>query len=113
MALSNIGREPRREITEQVAGLLFILAYIGWVIFSVHLSRVLYIPHHCIYYTDGSCRGDDTRYFADQGDFLITLGLSIGIWLIYPFLLIMHGIGEWVCDLLRACNIDPRPKNRY
>lgn len=113
MALSNIGREPRREMTEQVAGLIFILAYIGWVVFSVHLSRVWYIPHDCIRFTDGSCRGDNTGYWADPGDFFITLGLSLGIWLVYPFLLLMHAFGEMVCGWMAGLGLDPRPKQRY
>lgn len=116
MALSNIGREPRREITEQVAGLLFILAYVGWCVFSVHLARMWYVPHHCVLYTDTtytSCAKFDTGYFSDPGDLLITSGLIFGVWLFYPFMLLMHFFGEMVCDWLQAIGIDPRPKQRY
>jgi hypothetical protein len=114
VALSNIGREPRREIIEQVAGLAFMLAYVGWVIVAVHLSSILYHPLYCPVgmrpCTDAQAVW---RYWADPGDFFITLGLSLGIWLLYPFLLLMHAFGEMVCGWLTALGADPRPKQRY
>lgn len=113
MALSNIGREPRREIIEQVAGLFFILAYVGWAVFSVHLSTLIYDPSHCIPYTDGSCRRWRTGYWTDPGDFCITIGLIITPLLIYPFLLLMHALGEMICGWMTALGLDPRPKQRY
>lgn len=113
MALSNIGREPLREIIEQMAGLFFILAYVGWVVFSAHLSTILYHPLYCPTYKACTDAEAVFHYWANPGDFLITFGLSIGIWLLYPFLLVMHFFGEMVCGWLKALGLDPRPKQRY
>lgn len=113
MALSNIGREPRREITEQAFGLLFMLAYVGWITFSVYLATVLYHPLYCP--TSKPCTNAEAvfHYWSDPGDFFITLGLSLGIWLLYPFLLLMHAFGEMVYGWMTALGFDPRPKQRY
>lgn len=113
MALSNIRREPRREITEQIAGLIFMMAYAGWVAFSVHLSMEWHHPVYCYEYKDAVCVNIVSGYWADPGDILITIGLMIAVWLIYPFLLLMHAFGEMVCNWMCAIGIDPRPKNRY
>ena len=114
MALSNIKREPRREITEQAIGLLFILAYVGWIAYSVHLAKVWNPPLYC---KPGvaSCTVAEavSDYWREPGDFLITLALSLGIWLLYPFLLLMHAFGEMVCGWMTALGFDPRPKQRY
>lgn len=116
MALSNIGREPCREIIEQVAGLLFILAWVGWTVYSVHLSTLIYMPSHCLDYTDTTytvCSKLKTGYWIDPSPLLITIGLSLAPFLVYPFLLLMHAIGEFVCEWMSALGIDPRPHNRY
>lgn len=113
MALSNIKREPRREITEQVAGLLFILAFVGWVAFSAHLSTILYHPLYCPTYEACTKAEAVFRYWADPGCFLITFGLSICPLLLYPFLLLMHAMGEMVCEWMTELGFDPRPRNRY
>ncbi len=114
MALSNMGREPRREITEQIAGLLFILAYVGWVVFSVHLSTVLYHPVYCKPGVPKCAVADAVfDYWSDPGDLCITVGLSLSVWLLYPVLLLMHAFGEMVCGWMKALGFDPRPKQRY
>lgn len=116
MALSNIKREPRREITEQVIGLLFILAYAGWVAYSVHLSTIWYHPLYCPPRVD-SCTVAEAEavwsYWRTPVNLAITLALSLGIWLLYPFLLLMHAFGEMVCGWMAALGFDPRPKQRY
>lgn len=116
MALSNIGREPRREIIEQVAGMLFILAWAGWAVYSVHLSTLIYMPSRCLDYTDTTytvCSRLKTGYWLDPGPFFITIGLSLAPFTLYPFLLLMHAFGEMVCGWMRALGLDPRPKQRY
>jgi hypothetical protein len=113
MALSNIGREPRREITEQVFGLVFVMAYAGWVAYSVHLSNVWHPPLYCkVGATSCTVAEAEWSWWKEPFNFQITFGLSIGIWLIYPALLFMHFLGEIVCGWLTTLGIDPRPKQR-
>ncbi len=97
MALSNIFREPRREITESVIGLLVTAPIFGW-----------------IYFLSGWLRDHDSTpimplSFYIAGALLFTLGgaaMSAGI------LLITHAIGDGVCNALQRGDIHLRPRNR-
>lgn len=114
MALSNILTEPRREITEQAIGLLFILTYAGWVVFSIHLPTILYHPLYCKPGVPSCTEANATwDFWANPGDFFISLGLSLSVWLLYPLLLLMHALGEMVCGWMAALGLDPRPRDRY
>lgn len=114
MALNNIRREPRREITEQIAGLLFILAYAGWIAFSVRLSILWTDPVYCVQVNAaGQCTQSEFSFWKYPGPFFLTLILSLSVWLLYPFLLLMHAFGEMVCGWMTAFGFDPRPTQRY
>ena len=96
MALSNIGNEPRREITEQTIGAVAVIAFVA---LSYHV-------------------GNWIKPFTDIGDAIFgTLVCAIfmfaAIMLTIPFLLLVHFIGEVLCGALAAVGADPRPRDRY
>lgn len=91
MALSNIGNEPRREITESVIGIAAVVLYIAADYLTVTLVFGLTDP---LLIVAGSL-----------GFFIVTIG-------VIPLLLLFtHAIGEEICDLLGRA--DPRPRQRY
>lgn len=93
MALSNIGREPRREITEQIAGTLALALYV--VAAYLVVTEIF-----------GATRTVDKIF----GTFFFGLVMLVVI----PGLIFStHAIGEVVCDWLKAARIDPRPRQRY
>ena len=95
MALSNVLREPRRELIEQGLGVLVIAGFIGLDYFgALQIYRLI----------DGANSGD----FA-FALFLATLAIPIG----FLSLLVIHLIGEIICDLMADRGYDPRPTNRY
>lgn len=96
MALSNIFREPRREITESVIGVLALVPFCGldWLVAKEALG--------------GWKNGWEmvgSLVFATIVIFLAALALA-------AVLAITHEIGEWVCDRMRNAGFDPRPKDR-
>ena len=103
MALSNIGREPRREIIESLAG---ILAVVAWVVVSFLVAR-----HFDPYYAPAK---DDysppwwvtVSFFTFMASILIPLASIV-------FLYLTHEVGEMVCGWMTALGFDPRPKQRY
>lgn len=95
MALSNIFREPRREITETVIGVLTIVP-ITWLDyqFAVWFHKV---------------SGGD-----EHGCPLI-LGMFFGVFVAIAFIsfvFFIHTIGEVVCDKLCDRGLELRPKQR-
>lgn len=96
MALSNILREPRREITETVLGAillspLFLATYpIGNYFKSLDDSMPLFGAYLC--------------GFAAAG------ALALAVFMLAIFI---HYIGEEFCDYLQNNNIRLRPKQRY
>lgn len=99
MALSNLRREPRRELIEQGFGALVVIA---WVI-----ADYLFIPWsgHLL----GIKKADDMVGWAILGSILFAVAPFIFMFL----LLAMHGLGEMVCGTLRSLGWDPRPRQRY
>lgn len=99
MALSNIFREPRREITESAIGISIFVGIVGLDYIVVRYLKSL-----------GKVK--------TEGDFvgamllipLITIAIGIAI---SGLALITHFIGEKVCDALARRELDPRPKQRY
>lgn len=100
MALSNIGREPRREITESVVGTL---AAGGWL-FAAFLIARYFDPYYVSQYSP-------PWWFTVS--FVTVVVAIFGPFLLFCFLGLTHWIGEDVCDWLKAIRLDPRPRNRY
>ena len=93
MALSNIFREPRREITEQVIGVIAVAIFLwGDYVFAS------WMPH-------------DGHVWPPiwAGMLLWPLCLAIGL----VGLSGLHLVGEGVCALMARAGFDPRPKRRY
>lgn len=96
MALFNLRNEPRREITEQIAGLVFAGLFI-WADYA--LVKWTGIP-------------------KDAGDVVFGMlfgvfGLATLIMLFFLMLFFTHAIGEIVCGWLKRFGLDPRPTKRY
>lgn len=96
MALSNLRREPRREIIEQGLGVLA-------------LAALLYADYAFITWLDAS-RG----WF----DFILLMFIAPSILFllacaIYFLMHVAHVVGEGVCALMAKLGSDPRPKQRY
>ena len=92
MALSNIGREPRREITESVVGAI---CFTG---FMVALGFAVY----------GVLWGVATMLRTDMlTAFLVTVSGGL---VLAGFIAITHAVGEDVCDALDEHGIRLRPR---
>lgn len=96
MALSNIGKEPRREIIESLLGILTFGGIIAGFVFWEIWLRSLPWP--------GNSPPPPTI-----GSIMLLIGLSI----LYGLLQLTHFIGEVVCDWFADQGLDPRPKQRY
>jgi hypothetical protein len=90
MALSNIFREPQREITESVVGIVLLTAFI----FAGYLF--------CLWI--GCKRWED--FVLGGALWLLVVG---AVWL---FITVTHDIGDEVCNALQRANIHLRPRNR-
>ena len=102
MALSNIFREPRREITESCLGIILLGGYI-----AADAAFGVWLQNRCGFerFSDGS-----VWHHVPWG-----LGMLIGIGITVAFvavLLITHEIGEGVCDALAERGVELRPKVR-
>ena len=103
MALSNIFREPRREITEQVFGTAAVgipIAFVWWASGQV---------------PDGWYDATSTLgYIAERG--LTMLGIAvagaIGLIIVVGLALLTHSVGEDICNALARRGADPRPRQR-
>lgn len=96
MALSNIAREPRREIIETVVGLVIFTAFMGLdYTLAVWIEGVTGGPHDGLPWQVGMLFG------IPAGGAAIFLALFI------------HFLGETVCDTLQRNGIHLRPRNRY
>lgn len=96
MALSNIFREPRREITEQVAGVavLIIPAWLDWK-FAVWFHVATASPN------ESGCP--------------VVLGLLFGIFAMGFCIFALHAVhwaGEAACEFLSNRGLELRPRNR-
>jgi len=101
MALSNIMREPRREITESVVGFI---AFVGYIFVDYLVSQAM-DPYYVT-----------TRYSPPWGLTIVFVMLFVGIIspiVIFAAFYLTHAIGEMVCGWMKAANVDPRPRQRY
>lgn len=96
MALSNVFREPRREITEQLAGLMVFAGVLG-----VDLPFALWFQRETglTPFVPGVIAGLICGFLGGVMSFLI-------------FGLVMHAVGEGVCNALARRGLELRPKNR-
>lgn len=98
MALSNILREPRREITETVIGFALVG---GYLIGDCRLAS----------YVGPTLDPDYPKdWFADIV-VLMAIGLLLTV-LSVPLMFFIHFVGEEVCNALRRRGLDPRPVRR-
>ena len=95
MALSNIFREPARELTEQAIGMAAMAGILAAIVGDYAL----------VYWALAAADAED-RAFAT---FMIGTFSPIGIILL---LLAAHGLGEAICGALARRGLDPRPMRR-
>lgn len=98
MALSNLRNEPRREITEQVLGVLTTAAFFGIDFGGAYWWNLKVSPLEWPYFLITMA--------------LIPMGLFAAVMLAILLAIITHGIGEAVCEVLDNWNLDPRPRLR-
>ena len=97
MALSNIFREPKRELIEQAFGFAVVA---GVIVCDVVIASLL------MRWADGVVviRSPDFALFI-----VVAIPLMIAVVLLADW---MHQIGEAVCGYMAQHGRDPRPKNR-
>lgn len=96
MALSNICKEPRREITESLVG----IGIVAGVVYGDYLLAKGIFGIH-----------------PDRFDFvlvmvLIPIVLAIGSLFSFGLLHLTHAVGEGICNSLADHGLELRPKNR-
>lgn len=102
MALSNIFREPRREITESVVGIVAV---------GTTIALAFYIDNLFARWFASQMRHPDSGdwYF---GMFIGFIGMIAALFIGSGLLVITHEIGDSLCDALEAWGIQMRPRNR-
>jgi len=107
MALSNMRREPRREITEQVIGTVAVLG--GAVIFfTADYSFVKWLLASDMMDIHGTA---DVIFAVILLPIMVSLALLAITFIGYGFVYVCHEAGEALCAKLGR--FDPRPKQRY
>lgn len=97
MALSNIFREPRRELTEQAFGVVAVGGAIGC---DMGVASLL-------------LRLVTGKFTADIPNFGMAMVVAFFVMGGLYFLLdLVHEIGEAVCGAMARNGLDPRPRNR-
>ena len=100
MALSNIFKEPRREITETIVGVLTI-GIVGPTILIIDYYYAKWLADHMPHPEP-----------ADVVFCMIFVGPA-SLFLLVMSLVFIHAIGETICDKLQRRGIELRPKQRY
>lgn len=97
MALSNIFREPRREIIESAIGLSIIA---GLIIADYEVSL--------------SVASEGKDHIADLvvGMIIFPIGLALLLLIGWVILRVTHFIGEEICDSLEDAGVRLRPRDR-
>jgi hypothetical protein len=102
MALSNIFREPRREITETVVGMALVTVPIAADYFAALGLQKLSGGWNEFPWPWG-------MVFVPFGVIIVaTVGAAVGL----GFPLVVHAIGEIACEALEERGIHLRPRNR-
>lgn len=97
MALSNMLKEPRREITETVIG----VALVSGFLFADYYFASWFVNADL----SAEQRSIETVLFMIMG-FAVTV-------LFVTALICAHALGDAVCNWLAGVGADPRPKQRY
>lgn len=100
MALSNMKREPRREITETTLGVIGLLLF---AFADMILSRWF---DHKVHFS-----GPDNPYPL-LPLLIVPFSLLCGAGLLWVGVYTVHFVGEVACDVLKSLGLDPRPKYR-
>jgi len=98
MALSNIKREPRREITESVVGIATFFGGAGLYLWGVY-SLLVWLG------------------VKSTGDFVFAMCMSlpggfIAVVFLGFLLTFTHALGDTICDRLDGIGLHLRPRNR-
>lgn len=102
MALSNILREPRREITEQAVGSVVVIGFLALIpIAGLVMSLIC----------DGTTEVSWSEFALCC--LLGSFGFTLGFVLIAVLVVVAHEIGEYVCAALDRRGIYLRPTQRY
>lgn len=101
MALSNILREPRREITESIVGVALV-ALVMWADYAF-----------AIWLQDGTNAVTNGAGVPWPAGMLIGAILAIVVPLLMVILLFFtHALGDGVCNALQAAGVHLRPRQR-
>lgn len=96
MALSNIFREPRREIIESVVGFVGVVGGAGLLFLAIHLTALFLI----------NCKAFPIQSSTAAAHFFAVF-ILIGVVLLLFF---THFVGEEICDALRRRGVELRPR---
>lgn len=99
MALSNIFREPRREITESM---------VGMTVFVIVAGVALIIAWHL---ADSIVAQDPGAPFPLIVFFMLIIEAIVSV-LAVELVFVTHGIGEAICNALARRGVEFRPKRR-
>jgi hypothetical protein len=130
MALSNILREPRREITETLQGAIMFLpsTWLAWHIYGYLNNPMNWLTGEkskdgaTLIYKDGTTLiYDDSALFNIDlnavgfhwGVFIVALSIAAVVTaVILGTLVFIHYVGDKTCDRWAEIGLDPRPKRR-
>lgn len=100
MALSNILREPRREITESAVGMGAAIVVVGGFLVADYFFALWFV----------SCFQSTPARKADIALAMLA-GVPIGL-VCFMAVLLTYTIGESICNALQRNGIHLRPRNR-
>jgi uncharacterized membrane protein YidH (DUF202 family) len=98
MALSNMLREPRREITETVVGIIVV---------GAALSAFAWLDYQFANWM--SNRREDFAPLLIVGAFILVGGVIVTFVLAF----VTHAIGDAICTALENRGVQMRPRQRY
>ena len=104
MALSNIFREPRREITESIVGLIVAIGPVTAFCIADYYGAVW----ASVAWFDGT-----TSTFWGCAIVLIPMCIFGIVFFGWLALILTHAIGDDVCDALEERGLQLRPRDRY
>lgn len=110
MALSNIFREPRREITESVIGVAVTGVVVGGLVYWDYQLAAAYVAE----YPDNSIIDIMGRYALQGVLILVIIAVTAALigCLLCGIALFTHALGDGICNLMARVGFDPRPKVR-